>query len=165
MGKIHIGSNVARRGLDGGYIPHAFVAGIVLFMVLDLAFIALAKKTYTGVYTENYYQKGVDFSKLNRQSIYRDKTGWKAEIVYNEASHELKFYISSAGKPLVVDRVLAKIMRPVTNKFDVVFEMQAVGEGVYALKHEFVGKGQWEVRIKASKGSEEHITTKRWVFI
>lgn len=148
------------------YIPWIFVFFIGLFMLLDVAFVTLAQKTYTGVYTENYYQKGVDFDKINRQGIYKDKMGWKGEISYDAKRKIIKFTLRDhEGRLLSVDKVVAKILRPVTHDFDQVVTLNERAFGVYEVSHEFAGIGQWDIRIKAFKDNQEFITAKRIILM
>lgn len=142
------------------YIPIAFLAFVILFMLLDFMFVYLAGATYTGVYTENYYQKGIDFDKINRQSVYNDKTGWLGEISYKDGY--IAFTLrDNTGNLIKVEQVIAKVMRPTTHEFDQITKLDEVGIGKYQVRHEFDELGQWDIRVKARSGKDEYVTSRR----
>lgn len=152
--------------MQRSYIPWAIALFIAMFMLLDIIFVGFAQKTFTGLYTDNYYQKGVDFDKINRQSIYQNKTGWKADIVYDDKTKEIRYYLYDVNNiALSADVVLAKVMRPATHKFDEFIELQKISPGIYFTKYDFKDSGQWEIRIKTIKDSKEFITAKRIIIM
>ena len=51
------------------YIPIYFIAFILTFVAIDAIYIYVAKNTYSGVYTDDHYQKGIDYSKANSKGI------------------------------------------------------------------------------------------------
>jgi len=137
---------------------------VALAMLLDLGFITLAQKTFSGVYTDNYYQKGVDFDKINRQGIYQDKIGWKSDIMYNEDTRQVTLRLRDAnGAALAGAEVKAKVMRPVTNKFDHLLDMTELSPGLYGAKVDFLENGQWEIRVKAQLDGKEYINSRRFM--
>ena len=145
-------------------LPWMIFSLIAFFMLLDLGFIALAQKTFSGVYTDNYYQKGVDFDKINRQGIYQDEIGWKSEIMYNEDSRQVSLRLRDAnGRALAGAKVQAKVMRPVTNKFDHLLDMTELSSGLYGAKVDFLENGQWEIRVKAQFNGQEYINSRRFM--
>ena len=98
--------------MQRSFIPWAIALFVLLFMLLDIGFVGFAQKTFTGLYTDNYYQKGVDFDKINRQGLYQNQAGWKADIVYNEKIQEIRYYLyDGKGRAFSADKVLAKIMQ------------------------------------------------------
>lgn len=150
--------------MKSAYLPWMIFSLVALFMLFDLGFIALAQKTFSGVYTDNYYQKGVDFDKINRSSIYQDKTGWKSEIMYNEDSRQVSVRLHTAnGEGVSGVRVQAKVIRPVTSKFDQILDMVEWSPGLYGAHLDLPENGQWEIRVKARFEGEEYISSRRFM--
>lgn len=143
-------------------IPYIIFAAILSYVLLDLVFIYIADYTFTGVYTDNYYQKGVDFSRLNKQGMYQDKTGWKSTIVYNTKSNQVVFNLHNhLGQPITGAIVQAKVMLPVAKKYDSLFVLREDKPGVYKGGFRFLFPAQWDIRVKASYEGKEYIATKR----
>lgn len=143
----------------------AFIFGLViLFMILDFIFITIAYQTYTGLYTENYFQKGVEVDKLKNQLVYKGSTRWKANITLDYTNTKLFFKLTDHdGKPIAHAQVIAKVLRPVTNKYDFLIDFHESEPGVYQSPIKFPKTGQWDIRIKAQYDNQEFITTKRVV--
>lgn len=144
------------------YIPYLFVIFIVSFMVFDFAFLKLSLETYSGTYTDNHYQKGIDFNKVYKSGIYDDKTGWKSIITISKDFSKLSFKLTTSEKEAISDAtVKAKIIRPVTNKHDFYIDLNNIGNGLYESKLSLPLEGQWEIRIKAVKDDLEYVASTR----
>lgn len=159
-------------------IPYYFIALIGTFMLLDFAFVTLAKLTYTGVYTDNHYKKGVDFNKIYSSEVYHGNSSWhnvttlgKLELTEETKltldinnPHELAFrFIDNKNEPIEGAIVIGKLLRPVTDKYDTEFNFHEVSKGFYSTKISFPMKGQWHIRIKAISDNKEFITTAKIV--
>lgn len=143
-------------------IPWLFVLLIGTFMVLDIWFVNLAFKSYSGTYTDNHYQKGVDFNKVYKSGIYNDKTGWKGLITVSKNFDKLLFTLKdSKGVAISNADVKAKLIRPVTTKFDKIFDLTESDLGHYESPINLELDGQWEIRVKASKDGNEYVSTIR----
>lgn len=148
------------KKLNPKLIPFFILSFVGFFMLLDGLFVYYAHKTYTGHYTDNAYQKGLDFDKINKQSVYQPKTAWQCEIFSN--GEVIKVVLKDAeGRYINNAQVSAKIVRPTTNKYDQVVDLRFVNDGTYEAQHHFAGKGQWDIRVKAVSNDDEFITTKR----
>jgi len=155
-------------------IPYYFIALIGTFMLLDFAFVTLAKLTYTGVYTENHFKKGVDFNKIYSSEVYIGDNSWNSQVTLNQtilkdtiklpleinAPQELNFHFTdNQNKPIKDAIVIGKLLRPVTDKYDTEFNFHEVSKGLYSTKVSFPIKGQWHIRIKAVSDNKEYIST------
>lgn len=140
-------------------IPYLIFGLVGLFMMLDLGFMYLAKVSYTGVYTDNHYKKGLNFNQIYKSEVYHDKTGWKSDVVYENGLIIFKLFDSN-GDVLSNAKVVAKVIRPVTDKYDINLELFEEN-GQYHGKVELPLKGQWEIRIKALKNGHEYVTSQR----
>jgi len=140
-----------------------FIFGLVIFfMIIDFIFITIASQTYTGLYTENYFQKGVDVDKLKNQAVYKESTKWKEIVTLDFTNTNLAFKLTDHnGQPIANAQVTAKVLRPVTNKYDFLIELKEIEPGVYQSAIKFPEAGQWDIRIKAKHNNQEFITTKK----
>lgn len=160
-------------------IPYIIIAVIVTFMLLDIAFVTLAQKTFTGVYTQNHFKKGLNFNKIYSSEVYSNTTGWqtsarldgntlsnaKAKIdLQDEERHQLEFVLlDSDDEPITHAKVKGKLLRPVTDKYDYIFDLEYKGHGVYAADIPVGLKGQWHLRIKAVHDDKEYIDSYKFV--
>lgn len=141
-------------------IPFFILSFIAFFMLLDGIFVYFAHQTYTGPYTDNAFQKGLDFDKINQQSIYQQQTAWQAVIDAQDGA--ITLHLTDADHRNISDAtVLVKVVRPATNRYDQVLELKAQGDGIYNGDFVFPAPGQWEIRVKASFQDQEFITSKR----
>lgn len=144
-------------------IPYIIFSVILFYAVLDLIFIFVADYTFTGVFTDNYYQKGVDFNKINQQGMYHDKIGWKSSIVCHHG--KIIFYLKDqVGKPITGAIAQAKIRLPVSKKYDALLDLEEEKPGVYTANFQFPFPAQWDIRVKANYEGIEYIATKRESF-
>ena len=149
-------------------------------MLLDIAFVTLAKMTYTGVYTENHYKKGMDFNKIYSSEIYKGEHSWHSNFTVNKTTlkdeiklslkintpQELNFYLTDhKNNPISNAKVIGKLIRPVTDKHDSAFTLQEVSKGNYSAKISFPLRGQWHIRVKAMLDDKEYINTAKIIII
>jgi len=129
--------------------PLIILLFFLVLISLDSLFIYIAKSTYSGVYTENHYQKGVDFEKLNKLPIYDKNTGWKGTIKYSDLNKTITVTLVDKDKKNVeLQSIEAKALRPVTDKYDFQIKLKKNGKE-YSAPVNFPLKGQWEIRVKA----------------
>jgi nitrogen fixation protein FixH len=144
------------------YIPYLFVLFVILYVSLDCFFVYLASSTYSGPYTSRAFQKGLDFDKINKESMALDDLGWQVEAKYR-SSTLMVVAKDKAGKDIKDAVVLVKVVRPVTDKYDQVLEL-TYEDGKYLATYLFPQKGVWELRVKIKKDDIEYIKTFR-VFV
>ncbi len=159
-------------------IPYYIIALIGTFMLLDFAFVTLAKLTYTGVYTDNHYKKGLDFNKIYGAEIYVGDNSWNSQITLNQTilkdtiklplkihePQELYFHFTDhQNKPIKNAIVMGKLIRPVTDAYDTEFKFHEIKNGLYNTKISFPMKGQWHIRVKALSDNKEFVTTAKIV--
>lgn len=145
-----------------GIVPFLFGL-VVFFMLMDVFFIGIAVKTFSGVQTENAYQKGVDFDKIHNQEIYDKDIGWKVKLHLNDLQNKIQLDLSDkVNVPITGAKIQAKIISPVTAKFDQALFLKEVSEGKYEANFQPKYKGQFEVRIKAVVGKIEYITSEKF---
>lgn len=143
-------------------IPWIFIALVGIFMLLDFAFVKLAYHSYSGTYTDNHYQKGVDYNKVYKSGIYDDKTGWHGIAEFGEDYSSIIFKLmDSEERPITDADVQAKILRPVTADYDMLIQLKNIGNGFYTGVLNLPLEGQWEIRVRATKGNDEYVMTER----
>lgn len=124
------------------YIPILIILIFVIFIGLDAVFVYLAKVTYTGVATENAYQKGMY---IFRKAEAPDAQ-WKVNINY----HKQQLLVSIPNMDWNITKVEAKIIRPVTNKYDkyYILKKHANHYSLYVAEVDELAAGQWEIRVR-----------------
>jgi nitrogen fixation protein FixH len=146
-------------------IPYFFVLFIVGYMTLDFFFIYLSNITYNGVVTEHAYEKGLQYNSIIDKNIEQEHLGWVGSLDYQikDGKHLLlKFTLKDAkGKKISGALINAKIMRPVTDKFDKLIILEEVAVGEYQVRCQLPLAGQWEIKLTAKAKGKEYFLNKR----
>jgi nitrogen fixation protein FixH len=142
-------------------IPFFIITFFLLIILLDSIFIYIAKRSYSGVYTTNHYQKGVDFDKLNKLPIYHLKTGWKGELNYdpNHGNLEIKI-LDQNNDPVKLQSIEVKALRTVTDKYDFSIAVKEQSPNIFTANLFFPLKGKWELRVKVKAENQTFIFSK-----
>lgn len=144
-------------------IPFLILSLVIFFMIMDFIFIGIASKTYSGLFTENYFQKGIEQNKTKNQQVYKKSTNWNATITFDKHHNYLAFKLSDHNKQPISNAIVnAKLIRPVTAKFDFIINLKESKQpGSYESQITFPLPGQWDIRVKANFNNHEFIMTKR----
>ncbi len=152
-------------------IPYIFLAFFGIVIVVNLAYIYVAKKTWRGVVTENSYKKGLDYNEVLKAEEEQKKLGWKLSAKYRSNG------VSASGvaRGEVIVRILDKKFTPITDaNITVYFRrpaqegsdfMQIIGydNGSYKSKVEFPVKGQWDAEFVIDRRGDRYKVVKRFV--
>ena len=147
----------------GRFIPYIIVAFFILIAVSDISLFIVAKDTFTGLVTENPYQKGIDFGKINDRQKDLVTSDWQGDISYQ--NKEITFSLADKqGNPVDDAKVLLKVISPVTDKYDRTIEMRKSKGGLYKASYLFPKQGRWDIKIKAVKEKRQYFDHKRILY-
>jgi nitrogen fixation protein FixH len=130
------------------------------FLLLDIVLYAVAKHSYSGIFTENYYQKGIDYDKNHNKAMYDKINGWKITTIHNNQIQKIKVDTHGIGGA----QVIVKIMSPVKTSQDQEIILKEIKLGHYEGDCKPLLPGQWLIRTKVAYQGEEFTSEKR-VFI
>ncbi|MBF0328772.1 MAG: FixH family protein [Nitrospirae bacterium] len=116
--------------------------------------IIIGSASFDGVVTDKYYEKGLDWDKLQKDKL---ASGWSVEFKNNKFKVSDKSILISvfdaAGKPINGASISLKISRPATNAFDKTYSAKAVDSysGRYKSEISFPLYGYWDIQLQVLK--------------
>jgi nitrogen fixation protein FixH len=134
------------------WIPWAFVAFFLTFIAVDAVMVMLAVGSFSGVATENAYQKGLAYNRTLEAAERQKALGWSADIAFAgngpQAGRLLVRLVDGGGRPLAGASVSAELVRPLQAGYDFTVPLDGVGDR-YQADIALPLPGQWEVRLTA----------------
>ncbi len=145
------------RGGIGRFLPHwipmLFIAGFLVVVGVNATLIFFAQDTFSGLDTQNPYERGLDYNKTLAAEAAVERLGWqsKTEIVgASDGTRSLEVRITDRdGRPLDGLKMMAYLVRPSNQGLDVTVEPRALGDGRYGTSFVLPAPGQWDVRVVA----------------
>lgn len=158
---------------SGSWYPWIFVACMVLVVVVNGILVYFAISSWTGLATENYYRRGLDYNDTIAAAEAQAARGWRMTFTLEPEAREQggRFAAVQAaftdryGNPLEDLRVRAVLTRPTREGFDVTLPLRHAGGGVYGGRVSLPLPGQWDARIVAAGGHGRSFQQSRRVFV
>ena len=145
-------------------IPYYFAAFFVGLAILFAWFTHLARSSYTGVATDQAYERGIAYNDTIARANAQEALGWDGSIVV-QGANDITLKLTDADGHAVTDaHAVLWLFRPVQRRFDMHIEMQESSSGTYSAQFDLPQPGLWEARIFVKKDGIEYQTTKRMVF-
>ncbi len=140
--------------------PLIIVGLLVVSAGSNLAFVAVAINDPAFAVEDNYYQKAVDFDRIQAAQARSDALGWTTSV---DADHEaLKVRLfDRAGAPVIDAKVHVVAFHNARAGDPIAGPLAAGTDGTYVLKQAFTRKGIWEYRLRAERGSDYFMTKVR----
>ncbi len=155
----------AAGGRSGRWIPWLFVAGFAVMLVANGIMITVALNTWTGLGTENPYEKGVNYNDSLTAARVQAARGWQHELkVERRAPQSARLVVALLDQnrqPVFADTVVASVVRPTHEGWDFEAQLDGKGAGRYSADIEFPLPGQWDVRVVAWRGAESYQAQQR----
>lgn len=153
---------------DAKWALKIFICFFSVFIIVDIAYIIIAEKTWRGVAIKDGYQKGLKYNESLEKVKKQAALGWNLQIKYLAESNQkgdLQIVLKDSNGAVINDaNVTSKIKRPVQEGFD--FELSLKFDernSTYQSAIQFPLKGQWDVEIVAKKGEDVMQEVKRLV--
>lgn len=148
----------------GWWYPWIFVGAMLVVVSVNGVMIYFAVASWTGLETEDYYEKGLAYNQeLAAQRAQRER-GWTMQLSFvaqqakdehHRGSLRLRF-ADRDGRPLDDLSVEVKLVRPTREGVDTAVSVVHRGAGTYAGVVDVPLAGQWDVRIHARRGGEHY---------
>lgn len=149
----------ARPSKDGrpprwsNFIPWIFVAGFAVVIAANGALIYFASSSFSGLETENAYERGLNYNQSLEAAAAQEKLGWRGDIALaGEVDGKRELVVLFADKlerPIDGLAVEAYLLRPTNAGMDISVALTGKGNGRYAADVALPALGQWEIRIVA----------------
>jgi nitrogen fixation protein FixH len=144
------------------FIPLYIVAFFVAQAVAFSWFYHIATSTYTGVVTENAYEKGLKYNDVIAETEREAKLGWHADI--SKADGGLRAVLKDKdGQPLTGAKVRLWLVRPVQDGIDQHLNMTETAPGTYFVAAT-ARPGLWDTELRAERQGVAWQTSKRLEF-
>lgn len=146
-------------GKSKSKIPYFIVAFFLVFITVDIYYVYLAKRTWTGIVTENSYQKGLDYNETLDALKKQKELGWELVTSVEDLggyNRLIGFTLKdSSGKNISDAKIEVFFKRPVRQGND--FKAQASNiDGKYNVRTSFSLPGRWQAQILVSKDDQTY---------
>ncbi len=144
------------------WIPWYFVAFFVGLAIMDGIFVYLAKSTFTGVVTDQAYERGLKYNETVAAAEAQAELGWVSSAVL-EGDGTFNFTLSDGSDVMAGAEVTAEFTRPTQSGVD--FELPLVGlqNGTYSVKVDFPLEGVWDVRVYVTWNQQQYQHSQRLI--
>jgi len=133
-----------------------FIAGFLVVIAVNGALIFFAEDTFSGLETDNAYERGLDYNQALAGEAAQERLGWHAEAAISEvadARRTLRVQLSDRdGKVLDGLALEAYLVRPSNAGMDLTLTLRSAGNGAYAAEFTLPAPGQWDLRLVAHRG-------------
>ena len=147
-------------------IPYFFFAFFFVSISVNIFYIYLSKKTWSGVVTEDSYQKGMQYNKFFADAKKQKELGWQIKLSYQNlgaAQGDLEIFLRDKnGKEIRDAEIAIYFKRPTNAGADFVEKIKFTDAG-YKAKITFPLRGQWDFIINATKDKNVLQESKRYV--
>ncbi len=162
--------SLTHRRRSGWWYPYIFVAGFGVVLAVNLAMMYSAVHTFSGLETDQAYEKGLAYNQVLAMAEAQKKLGWmvETEVVPMPAgsAHGADLRVTfrdKDGKPLSGLAVEADFIRPTSAGHDGAVPLPEQGGGRYGAAVTLALAGQWEVHLTARRGAVNYQFDKRIV--
>ena len=153
----------------GWWYPYIFVGGFGVVLAVNGALAYFATSSFTGLQTENAYEKGLAYNKTLDLARIQDEMGWTVEVkvepVAGQAHQTLVVvaYRDRQGQPLDGLAVKARMIRPTAKGYDRDAVLNEVTPGTYGATVDLPLEGLWDVNLTAAGRDATHQIVRRIV--
>jgi len=149
----------------GWWYPYIFVAGFVLVLLVNLTMAYFAVSTFSGLSTENAYEKGLAYNQALESARKQEEMGWTVNSTVdpeaNHGTHITVSYRDRDGKPVEDLTVRVALVRPTAAGHDREVALARVAPGTYATLQEMPLPGVWDMTVSAHGGGVSHTLARR----
>jgi nitrogen fixation protein FixH len=147
------------------WIPYGFVAFFGVVLLANAAMIWIAFATWTGLETDNAYQKGLAYNRTLEQAAAQAALGWEVDhelAQKGERTLALELALEGRHGDLIEDALVsAAFVRPTHEGHDRVVTIPHRYGGEYAAEVELPLAGQWELHLTIAAAGEVWRETRR----
>ncbi|WP_343565551.1 FixH family protein [Kiloniella sp. b19] len=151
------GQDLGQKGsrekqLTGKMVLAMFVGFFMTVFVANGIFLYFANKTWTGLSTENAYDRGLNYNEVIEREEAQKELGWSSSVEFLPARDSLSLqvvFLDRNSNPVQGLEVSAKIQRPSLDRYDQTIRLLEVNSGEYSSPVRVDLDGQWQVDVTA----------------
>ena len=142
------------------WIPWYFVAFFVGLAIMDGIFVYLATSTFTGVVTDQAYERGLKYNETVAAAEAQAELGWVGSAAL-EGNETFSFTLSDGANALVGADVVAEFTRPTQSGVDFQVPLMGLQNGTYSAQVDFPLEGIWDVRVYVTWKQQQYQHSQR----
>ena len=157
------------RTITGRHVLIAMVVFFGIVLAANGAFVLLSLRSWTGLSTEDAYQRGLDHNETLRAAEAQRALGWQTaiEVTSHGAGRgriEVVFH-DSRGDPLEHLSISGELRRPTHEGSDQAVVLARSGPGRYRADVALPLAGQWDLRLSARSpaGAQYRLEERIWL--
>lgn len=150
------------QSLNGYHIFGVIAAFFGVVFAVNGVMVFLALDSWSGLSTQDPYQRGLRYNSTLEAMAQRDALGWQESFSFTASENGSNAQGESQGRISLEMRdrdgnllegliVAGQIWRPTNEGFDRPLKLEAVGAGRYSTNVAFPLKGNWLVRLSAQR--------------
>lgn len=151
----------------GWWYPYIFVAAFMVVLLVNVTMAYFATSTFSGLATENPYEKGLAYNRTLEAQRQQDAMGWTVDVQVDPAANHgagiTIVYRDQTGKPVDGMMVRAQFIRPTAKGHDREVALAPVGPGTYATHQELPMSGVWDMDVAAKGAAASYQLSRRIV--
>lgn len=152
--------------LNGYHIFGAIAAFFGVVFAVNGVMVFLALDSWSGLSTDDPYQRGLRYNTTLEAMAQRDALGWQENFTFTaadasgaqgESRGRIALEMRDRDGNLLEGLIVAgQIWRPTNEGFDRPLKLEAVGAGRYVTNVVFPLKGNWLVRLSVQRDPNRH---------
>jgi nitrogen fixation protein FixH len=136
-----------RNPVTGRSVLWWVISFFAVIFIANFFFIYFALSSWTGLSTENAYEKGVRFNETLAKADAQKIQGWQSTVSLVGGT-QLKIILTDKNQRALRGLgVSAKLIRPVKEGNDQKFMLKEFGPGIYQAPVAFSHQGRWQVEV------------------
>lgn len=157
--------NAGRDGRRDRWIPWLIVGFFGIVVLANGVMVYLALASFTGLATDHAYLRGLAYNRVLAAERAEEALGWTVSVAFVPAGEGRGRIVAqatdAAGLPLEGADVVATLVRPTQEGYDMTVALAAEGGGIYAAGVELPLPGLWEIRTQIARRSDVFRTALR----
>ena len=140
------------------WIPGCFIAFFVCLAALEIWFVTLANKSFTGVVTDDAYSTGLNYNAMLAQREAERQLGWSASFTFAQGEG-LDGQLTLSLRDGEGQHLRASELRATAERMSRFPQIQAVtfspqAEGEYGARIEVPLAGRWFIRVRIERDGQ-----------
>ncbi len=152
---------------QGRWIPWLIVAFFGVVIAANGVMVYIATTTFTGLQTEGHYLKGLAYNRVIEAERAEQALGWQVTVRFESTGERRGRIVAhaedAAGAPLADAVVVAHLVRPTQDGYDMSITLTSEDNGLYAAEIELPLPGLWEIQTQIVHPSGTYRTAQRRV--
>ncbi len=134
------------------FTPHVVVFSFIALTLIMITFITVAFKTYSGLWTNNSYEKGLDFAQINKDSLPGKAYPFNTRIDFDGS----KFHVAYLGfNSSYIKDIQSYLLQPTNSAKDEIITFDNLYENGMISSPVKLNAGIWELRVQITMVDNE----------